>query len=225
MKVLVAFALVSLLPASFVSQTSPVPYTDFAPEELVRLISSSDFVATGTVVGNSSIGRRLTEKQKRDLDDLSKTLGGNLYTFRIDTLLFARTDFKPNVVRPNLAGKDLFIFKKRDTRFFQEEAYQKGQRYLIFLAALPNQKELPIEYMLRLRRTYYEAFAGKKGLILDPRNDSPLLLRLKELSEAIRPVEPRKKIERLNRLLSSSDPDLKDTSMVTIRIIKENMRL
>ena len=74
--------LLNLLALSAGAQPLIAGSTKLVGVEMVRQASSSDFVVVGTVIGPSAIGRRLTEKELRELDDLSKTLGGYLYTIR-----------------------------------------------------------------------------------------------------------------------------------------------
>ena len=68
--------LLNLLALSAGAQPFIAGSTKLVGVEMVRQASSSDFVVVGTVIGPSAIGRRLTEKELRELDDLSKTLGG-----------------------------------------------------------------------------------------------------------------------------------------------------
>lgn len=223
MKTLMSVLLLNLLALSTGAQPLASDSTKLTGAELIRYVSASDFVVIGTVSAPSAIGKRLTEKESRELTDLGKTLGGYLYPIRVDTLLFARTDLQPGVNRPRLQGAHLLVFKKRDSRFFQEEVYQEGQQVLIFLTALPDQKALSKEYLLKGDKTYYEAFEGKKGLISISAERRPWLTRLQQLSEALRPADPKKKIERLQRLSAASDVDLKEGARAAIRIIETRM--
>lgn len=63
-----------------------------------------------------------------------------------------------------MRGKKIFIFKERNTKFFQEEQYKGGHRYLIALKLLPDQKGLSAIFTLSEKPLYFEAFEGKKGL-------------------------------------------------------------
>lgn len=192
------------------------------PGELFRLASSSDFIVVGTVTSSRPIGKRLTKKELSELDDLSKTLGGYLYILKLEQPICARTDFQSDVARPQFAGRKIYIFKKRDTRFFQEEYYQEKQRYLIFLSALPEQKRLQSEYLLDNGHIYYEAFDGKKGLISLPLDKLPLLIKLRTFCQAVHTPTVRRKLTGLSHLSRSTDADLRSSADIAIRHFQKN---
>ncbi len=192
--------------------------------ELFRLATSSDFIAIGTVTSSRAISKRLTEKELLNLDDVGKTLGGVLYTFHAEQVICARADFKSDTQRPRITSDKFLIFKKRDTRFFQEESYKEKILYLILLTALPEQEQLSRAYRLEKGQTYYEAFEGKKGLVPVADDKRPLLIKLKQFCDAVRPPSAIDKLKGLSRLTHARDPDLRQSAKEAIRLIKENNR-
>ncbi|HWP42466.1 MAG TPA: hypothetical protein VNO14_04475, partial [Blastocatellia bacterium] len=183
----------------------------------------SDFIAIGIVIQSHPVPERLSNDEIVKLDDLSKTLGGVLYTFQVEKVLCSRADLTPDVRKAPASSERFFIFKIRDTRFFQEEIYQERQRYLIFLTSIPNQNQLLTQYRLEKGRIYYQALEGGKGLIPLSSDEMPLLNKVKQFCEAISPSSPHEKIRRLSNLAVSSDPELRQSAIEAIKIIQKNM--
>jgi hypothetical protein len=223
MKKTVLFCIFSFLTNTVLPQSPSRPVEGSPPGEIYRLASSSDFIAIGTVIQSRPIPKRLSNDEIVKLDDLSKTLGGVLYTFQVEKVLCSRADLTLDVRKAQASGERFFIFKIRDTRFFQEEIYQERQRYLIFLTAIPNQNQLLIQYSLEKGRIYYQALGGGEGLIPLSSDEMPLLDKLKQFCAAVSPSSPHEKIRRLSNLAESSDPELKQSAIEAIKIIQKNM--
>jgi hypothetical protein len=217
--------------ASIPAQESSLPATD-GSSEIFRLASSADFIAVGTVTEIKGTGRRLTEQEARELEDLSKANGGMVYSFRVEKLICAQTDFKPGVERPTMEGKNLLIFHNldepvteyegTDTPVKKREKYQLKQQYLLLLRALPEQEQLTRKYNLDGGQTYYTAFEGEKGLIPLPADDSSLSKSLVEFCEALSPAEAQQKLARLNVLMHVASPELRSSAKEAIRAIEQN---
>lgn len=202
---------------SHISINSRVPRST----ELLDTISNSEFIAIGSVKKREPIGKRISSEELIKLDDLSKTLGGYLYKFQIESLICAKTDLKAGMARPSLNKKTMYIFKKRDTRFFREEFYEVNRRYLMFFTPLTNQDNLSKEYILEKQNTYYEAYGGKKGLIQLTDNKNPLLHRLNSVCNALKPKNKELKINRLKLLLTSPDSEISETSQELVKMLRE----
>jgi hypothetical protein len=198
------------------------------PGELFRLTSSSDFVAIGTVTNSQAIANRMTDKEMHENFDLSKVVGGMLYTFQVEELICVKTDFMPGVMRPMMTGKDFLIFQRRPIPMYENGIYREfyvvKQRYLMFLTALPHQEQLPKKYKLEESQAYYEAFEGKKGLIPLPDDSLPLLMKLRQFCEALSFADADQKITLLKDLAQSSDPELRQSAKDAIELIKANSR-
>lgn len=223
MKKTVLFCILSFLTNTILPQTLGRTVEDSPLGEICRLAYSSDFIVIGTVIQSRPIPKRLSNDEVEKLDDLSKTLGGVLYTFQVEKILCSRADLTLDVRKTQASSERFFIFKIRDTRFFQEEIYQDKQRYLIFLTAIPHQNQLLNQYNLEKGQIYYRAFEGGKGLVPLSNDDLPLLNKLKQFCAAISPSSPQEKIRRLNNLALSSDPELKQSAIEAIKIIQKNM--
>ena len=200
----------------------PSPPVVHRSADLFRLAHGSDVIATGTVSARTPRGKRLTEQELLKLDDLSKALGGVLFTLDVDELLCVKTDFTPGVRRPQVPNKKLLIFKKRDSRFFSSEQYALGHRYIAFLKVLPGQEQLVKEYQLDSGPVYYEAFEGKTGLVDLPADDS-FLTSVKAFCQALAPTSGGAKIRLLDRLAQSADPGLKDSATQASSLVRQNM--
>src|SRR5262245_47997814 len=70
------------------------------PAEIFRLVSNCEFIAIGTVTNSRPVMKNLSPEELRELKDVSKPFGGILYTFNIETLLSAKSDFRPGFSRP-----------------------------------------------------------------------------------------------------------------------------
>jgi hypothetical protein len=217
--------------ASIPAPESSLPVTE-GSSEIFRLASSADFIAVGILTEIKGTGKRLTEQEARELDDLSKANGGIVYSFRVEQLICAQTDFQPGVGRPTMEGKSLFIFhtldepvteyEGTDTPVKKREKYQLKQRYLLLLTALPEQEQLTRKYILDGGQIYYTAFEGEKGLITLPADDPSLPKNLMEFCEALSPVEAQQKLARLNVLMHVASPELRSSAKEAIRVIEQN---
>jgi hypothetical protein len=223
MNILVGLLKLTLFLALVGIQKSPTASQDAPLGELFRLSVSSDYVAIGTVTKARLIAQRVPEKKLApgELIDLGDFRGELLYTFHVENLLCARTDFEPGVPRPEMEGEDFYIFKKKFID--NKERYNQNERYLLFLTPVPNQDQLLKELDLEQGRTYYEAFEGKRGLIPLPDDNLPLLDKLKQVCEAVSPADPQEKLERLKALANSSDPELRQSAKEAMWLIKERM--
>lgn len=192
--------------------------------EMFRLATSSEFAVVGRVVSSRPIAKRLSQQELSQLDDLSKTLGGVLYTIKVEDVVISRDDFIDSGPKQKITGGDIFIFKKRDASFFRGESYDQGQKYLIFLTPLPGLDQLVKEYTLAEGETYYEAFEGKKGLVVLVNDSLPLLVRLRQLGGAVKPDDPQQKLKRLRALTQSNDAELRQAAREAIRMIQERLR-
>jgi hypothetical protein len=112
--------------------------------------------------------------------------------------------------------------RRRRIIYSPNELYIKGKRYLIFASAIPEQAKLISEYKLGEKSTYYQAFEPDKGIALIESNTEPLLLRVKQLGDAVKPLDPRAKFQKLKALSKSRDPELKDTATAAIDLIRRN---
>lgn len=199
----------------------PLPYDklSFGP------VSSSDFVVIGKVAGPPrGITKRLSDKELLELDDIGKAMGGALYTFQVEKVLCAKTDFTPGGRRGSAPFEKFYIFKTRNQPFHLTEFYRENQRYLMFVKKIPENEMLPKIYRLEERNTYYEAFEGRKGLIPLSNDNLPLLNKLKQLCSAVTPSNPREKIRNLNTLTRSSDPELRQSAIEAIEAIRSRTR-
>jgi hypothetical protein len=196
------------------------------PGRLFRFASSSDFVAIGTVTNSQAVLNRLTDKEMGENFDLGKVIGGMLYTFQVEDLICAKTDFMPGVMRPFMKGKDFLIFLRRDTPMHENghgrERLLDKHRYLMFLMALPKQEELPKKYSLEKGQRYYRVFEGQDGLIPLEDDNLPLLLKLRQFCEALSFVDADQKISLLSDLTQSPDPELRQSAKSAIELVRAN---
>ena len=190
--------------------------------KMFHLASSSEYIVTGIVSEQRSIQRKMSKEELVQLTDLSKTLGGVLYVFQVESLLTAKTDFEPNKSRPDLAGRKIFIFKERNTRFFQEEQYKEGQRYLIALKLLPDQKGLSEVFTLSEKPLYFEAFEGKKGLFQLSKETIPFVAKLKRFGKALSPTNKELKLKTLKVLEQSADSETRQSVKEAIILLEKN---
>lgn len=195
---------------------------DMGQGKLFRLASASDVIVIGTVIRAQGIAKRLDPSIKI-LDDLSKTLGGRLYTISVEAVMCAQTDFIPGVARPNLAGKNIFIFIERDAPMYRDgnerEDFIVNARYLIALVAKPAQADLPVVYQLDAGQTYYRSLDGRNGVFSLADDKLPMLDILRRFCEALQPVDLQLKLKKLNDLRHVSNADLRLSAEAAIRLL------
>jgi hypothetical protein len=193
---------------------------------LLRVAKSSDFGVIARVVKTDGIGRRLSDKELLELykqGDLSKGLGGTLYTFEIEDVLTRGTDFT-GAAGPQTPGRHVLIFKPRDGPYSPNEMFVQGERYLIFLTPIENQGRLPEEYKLEAGRVYYRAYEPMVGVVQLKPGDAPLLSRVRQLGSAVRPADPRQKLKRLKALTHSRDEKLRGAAAGAVALIQAGGR-
>lgn len=193
-------------------------------QELYYLVSSGEFIGVGRVTGVSPAGKRLTAEELQSLDDLSKTLGGEVYTFHVEALVCARTDLQPGVLRPKIEGRDRYVFQRRDENFYDKAHYQVGQRYLMVFVPLANQQTLQKKYKLTHDVIYYEAFEESfdEGRGLVPLTDAnlPWINKLRIFCQALAPLGREQKLRALRSLSTSSDYELRESARKAIANIE-----
>jgi hypothetical protein len=192
--------------------------------ELLRLATRSDFAFLGTLVGRNGVVKRLSNEELVKLDDGRKALGGTLYIFHVEDVVIKRTDFGIDASRPAFANDNILIFKREGSPYSPNELYIKGKRYLVFVSEIPDQMKLMTDYKLEDKKTYYQAFDIDKGIVQIENNTEPFLLKLKQLGDAVKPLDPRVKLQRLKALSKSRDAELKESARAATSLIRQNFR-
>lgn len=190
---------------------------------LFYLSTSSDFAVLGKVIDTRGIGKRLSQEELRNLDDLGKTLGGTVYTVQVEDVVIRRANFGIGGSQPRAVRGKIQVFKRRDGPYSPNELYVKGQRYLIFLST-PDQVTLGNRYLLDKGQVYYQAFEPDQGIVRITSLREPFLIELRQLGEAVRPSDPRQKLQRLKVLLRSTEPELRKSANEAIKLIEQTHR-
>jgi hypothetical protein len=188
---------------------------------LLRVATSSEFGVVGRVVKTDGVIRRVPYEEL--MVDLSKSLGGRLYTFEVEEVLTRGADFT-GAAGPQTPGRHVLIFKPRDGPYSPNEMYVKGERYLIFLTPIENQGRLPKEYKLDAGNVYYRAYEPQVGVVRLSPDDAPLLSRVRQLGAAVRPADPELKIKRLKALTHSRDEKLRGAAAGAAVLIQSGGR-
>lgn len=166
----------------------------------------------------------MSAEELSKLDDLSKVLGGTLFTFRVESVIGAKSDFKPGQSRPKLAGRVLRIFVDRRRQALQQEFYIEKQQYLIFLKELPEQTNLTNLFELGEGTTYYGANEGGEGPIQIIDRNSSTLSKIRDFLRALEPTSKEGKLELLKPLVNLPDEDLSQSAKSAITLIEANAR-
>lgn len=203
---------------------SPALAKTTADNSLFGLASSSDFGIVGTVSNTTGVRKRLSPEELVKLADLSKALGGTIYKIHIDEVVTRRSDFGKGRSSTSFPNGDLFIFRRRDAPYFPNEFYELGQRYLIFVNQIANQTALQKSYELEPKTTYYQAFDPNQGIVRLKSIEDPLVLKFRQLGQAIQPPDLNKKLQRLKILTRSRDPELGQMAEEAIKLIQHKMR-
>jgi hypothetical protein len=206
-------------------QEAPLPQE--APgRPLLRVATSSEFGVIARVVKTDGIGRRLSDEELLELykqGDLSKGLGGTLYTFEVEEVLTRGADFT-GAAGPQTPGRHVLIFKPRDGPYSPNEMFVEGERYLIFLTPIENQEQLPKVYKLDAGHVYYRAYEPSVGVVQLKPDDAPLLSRVRQLGAAVRPADPDQKIKKLKALTHSRDEKLRGAAAGAAALIQSGGR-
>jgi hypothetical protein len=190
--------------------------------ELLRLATQSDFAFLGNLVGQTGIAKRFSNDELLKLDDLSKTFGGIVYIFEVEEVVIKGTDFGIDANQPAFADHDVRVFKRQGSPYSPNELYVKGKRYLVFVSEIPDQAKLMTDYKLEEKKTYYQAFDIDKGIVQIENKTEPFLLKLKQLGDAVKPLDPQVKLQRLKALSKSRDAELKESARAATSLIQQN---
>jgi hypothetical protein len=203
--------------------TPPVP-----PEQdlgdLFQRAAASRFVVIGTIVKSRGVAKRMTPKlvdEVRKEGDLSLTLGGTLYTLKLEKTLCRQADFHVKNVQTNEASMPelaVHIFVPRNLAAYPSETILEGHRYLMFLVVPKEQEEWTTTYQLDPKKVYYRAQGGYRGAVpLDGSNQPVVLEKLGQLCQAVSPSPVADKLSALEKLVASQDPVLEREASLAIK--------
>lgn len=127
----------------------------------MQTTSSYESLVIARYVGSKVVRKVNYFEEVKKSNDLSKAIGGRVYTFEIKRLVCETRSRKMG----GAASKaiQLSFFNQDGSGFFQP--YEANKEYLIYLSALPNQKKLKEDYELEEKALYYSPypFEGKEG--------------------------------------------------------------
>jgi hypothetical protein len=230
-----AFALVFSESSACQIDTAVVP-----PEkdlsDLHRRAAASRFVVIGTVIKAEGVGRHLSESDKQKMSQpsadgktaivLLPTLGGSLYTIRIEKTVCRQEEFRIIPAHDGRLSADsdqtAYLFVPRTGPMFEgghpQEILQLGERYMLFLyePAREKQQEWTKSFELDPKRVYYRGEELSRGVIPlakpsaeNPRPEQPPVLeKVTRLCEAMQPTDLVDKLAGLKSLENSGDPIL-----------------
>lgn len=125
-----------------------------AEPSLYHFVSQSDYVVTAWV----------SKAKRQPLGQKGNLFAGTVYSFQIEKIFFVKTNSE--VSRTNeLAHKNFVIF---DPGGSDSIIFSEGQKYLIFLEAVPNQAELIEEHELDDNKLYYRVVRSSRYLSHSP---------------------------------------------------------
>jgi hypothetical protein len=188
--------------------------------DLYHRMASSRFILVGEVQKQEGVAKRRTpEIAEKIKSDLSASLGGSLYTIRVDHIICGISDFvAPVPVKPE-TPKTVKIFLPRDesswTGSRRKEILLPGRSYLLLLNSpeAPQQKLLVDTFELDPQQIYFRAEEGNRGVIplalptaAAPIPKQPEILdKVTQLCQAMAPADVEGKLAALGRLAASSD--------------------
>jgi hypothetical protein len=193
---------------------------------------NSDYVVVAVMDKVQAIGRVEKKEKRQNILDLGDVAAGFLYSFHTEKILCSKESSSAEFNRRQNLMQEFQIFVPIEQR--QKENYAKGQRYLIFLRAIPKQNELTSIYELNKSKNYFEAFEGaeaifpsegpsldskpKKGII-DMSNPKyqDLIEKIKLLCSALNEKDKDMRIKELQKLTKSSDKQLRNNAIYAIK--------
>jgi hypothetical protein len=213
--------------------------------DLYQRAAASRFVVVGTIENSKGIGRRSSEGDSQKTGSASAdgnvvtdlpTLGGSLYSVRIEEVLCHGEDFssKPSSVGTIQPAKTLYIFIPRDEPMFangqMQEIFLPGQRYLLFLAAPAPQvlEKWLAQFQLDPTRDYYRGEELSRGIVPLFRQSGekfipkqpPVVEKVRRLCRAVQPPTLEGKLALLRKLQDSDDPVLKDEAQKAVSALQ-----
>jgi hypothetical protein len=207
-----------------IAQMSPNEHSLVNSGVIFRKVLDSDLIVVGSVIKREGVAKHLNREQVKKVDDLSKTLGGTLYTIEVESLVCAKSDLKAGAVRPQIARKDVYVFVKRDAPMFQNgnrrEEFREKERYLVLLTAIPEQAALVENYSLDPKNVYYRAVNGESGVISIPDDKNRVLSDLRRFCGALAPSDSDGKLKLLDLLKRSSEGDLRQSAEDALTLLK-----
>jgi hypothetical protein len=220
---------------------TPATPPDRDLSDLYKRASASRFVVIGTVVKIGGVSKRMTaellERVKAE-GELSLTLGGSLYTIRIENTVCEQQDFAKSGNHSVESPLIVYVFLPRDEPAVvgghMRETFSLGHRYLLFLA---EPSHITLEkwnetYELQPNRIYYRGEGLSRGVVpLDmptvahsSSEDKPILEKVTALCSAMRAATVEKKLAALKDLSSSGDPILQREADIATEALKARGR-
>ncbi len=197
---------------------------------------NSDYVVVAMLDKLEPVASANKKEDGQSISNLEDSVAGVLYSFRVERLLCSKESFSlKGDSPPNLLQK-FQIFVAIEKNF--EESYAKGQRYLIFLRALPNQEKLAAIYELDKSKNYFEAFEGyksifstgsgslhsppKKGIVeMSNLKYQDLIEKIEIFCSALNGTDKNMKIKKLQKLTKSSDEQLRSNAIYAIKALQD----
>ena len=188
-------------------------------DDLYQRAAASVFVVTGTVVKSEGIGKRMTpallERMKSE-GDLGLMMAGILYTIRVESTVCRQSDFHNDATSPKVPAapleKTAHIFIPRTSAVYPNEGFlASGEHELFFLIVPEQEAEWTKTFELDPAQVYYRAHGGYRGIVPilpQPIAKQPVLDKLTQLCQAVRPANVAEKLAALNKLAGSGDPIL-----------------
>lgn len=205
--------------------------------DLYLRAAASRFVVIGTIAKTDGVSQRMTPELLQRVkaeSDLSLTLGGGLYTIRIESTVCRQTDFEVDAYTSMEAAHTAYMFLPRDEPLFvnghRRETLLAGQRYLLFLAAVPprvQQKWVEL-FQLDPKEHYYRGEELSRGVVPLFRQTAegftpmqpPVLGKIVQLCQAVRPPHLAEKLEALKTLASSGDSVLQREAEIAVNALR-----
>jgi hypothetical protein len=217
--------------------------------DLFRRASASRMVVIGTVVKSEGVSRRLSqaeslerfkprEGEKTAIVSLNGLVGGSLFEIRINDLVCEQSDFalgaKEGSESGGRLGQTVPLFVPRDEPLWengnQKEFLFEGHTYLLFLVVPDSrkQREWVGSFQLDPTRMYFRGEERSRGLVPlilpsaeNPNPEQPPVLdKVRQLCEAVRPSTIEEKLAALDKLVSSDDPVLQREAKLAMNALR-----
>jgi hypothetical protein len=196
-------------------------------------ISNSHYVVRAKLKQINIIGKRIKENSKEGVWSISDEVGGDLYYFESEKLLYFKSyTAQESAIQMNDA-KEWLIFVPQPERL--TELYKAGETYILFLKKDKEKDSIVKTFELDLNKNYFRAFVGEMSIFPSEGGMHPLMkgvvkvtdTRYKELaekievlSEALSEKEVENKIKSLKKLTVSKDTELADNAKYAIEILQ-----
>jgi hypothetical protein len=205
--------------------------------DLYARAAASRFVVIGTVVSTQGVSRRMTPELLQHVKaegELSLALGGSLYTIHVESTVCRQLDFRADASTSSEAPQTVYVFLPREEPMFvnghEREVLLPGQRYLLFLAAVPPQvqQKWVESFQLDSSQGYYRGEGLSRGVVplFQPTGEvvtptqPPVVEKVIQLCRAVRPPSVKEKLAALKMLASSGDPVLREEAEAAANVLR-----